>query len=228
MSDGDVQLSLMPDIAPAYDASLAQWFTPPKLARRIARSFVARRKLVVEPTAGSGSLIKAALEAESETVLAMDVDPRWIEHIRERFADVYQPTPALGGRSPQRVQTLRMDYLKTGPSFDVRGATVFMNPPDASREGIDVADFMVKAMHDAGPSGDVVALLRLNCLAGVDRREVVWSVANILNVAYLSRRPAYGEGGGKQEWCVVRYQLPRGKRDPIQRPQTEWWGDAWN
>ena len=220
MSDRDVQLSLMPDAAPAYDASLAQWFTPPKLARRICQAFITPGRKIIEPSAGSGSLIHAALHAGDgdEVVQAFDIDPRWVDHLRERFACAPNFT------------AYHRNYLETGANI-IRHrppSTVLMNPPDASREGIDVADFMVKAMYDAGPLGDVVALLRLNCLTGVDRRENVWSRADILNVAYLSRRPAYGDGGGKQEWCVVRYKQPKGKRDPVQRPQTEWWGDAWN
>jgi len=77
-----------------------------------------------------------------------------------------------------------------------------------------------KAITDAE---DVVALVRLNALAGQKRYARVWKHVNVAGLAILASRPSFnlGElesGSPRHDFCVIHYTL----RDVPQRP-TEWW-----
>ncbi|MEM7515305.1 MAG: hypothetical protein AAF368_00075 [Planctomycetota bacterium] len=221
------QLPLMPGVAPEYDEELAQWFTPPKLAARIAYEYLTpiTPRFVLEPTAGGGALVADALSCGS-SVIAVERDPRWAHRLRERF---------LGRDAPSIVCDLRVveaDYLSFDLSTIDKGSpTVLMNPPDDRNNGIYVADFLEKAMLDAGRSGEVVALVRANCLLGGERFQRVWRHAWIKNINYLTKRPRYSgaSGGGEQEWCVIRYVLaPKRWNFPRRQAVVNWWTEAWN
>lgn len=235
------QISLLPDEAPAYDEGLAQWFTPPALAERMARRFLSsairstsRHNMapVLEPTAGSGSLVRAALDVGRD-VYALDLDPRWVDYMDRRFeleaCSLHERLdPSRTSDSP-RVTTIRANFLELEPDPSLPAPIVFMNPPDNAKAGIFLVDFLDKAAELAGPGGDVVALIRLNGLTSLERYERVWSRVALRNVAHLVTRPKFSGagGGGQQEWCVVRYGLPL----PEEGPATcwpEWWTDAWN
>lgn len=205
------QLALMPDAAPAYDEELAQWFTPPKLARKMAKAFLRTSDSILEPTAGGGSLIHAALEDGVQRVAAVEVDPRWSARLTQRF-------------DASRVTVLNQSF------FDVEKIdgidTIFMNPPDNKAAGLHVVDFLEHALNLTAwsPWCDVVALIRAGAMYGVDRVERVWSRASVSNIVHLARRPAYGDSdsGGKQDWCVVRF-----RQGPPRDARPEWWTEAW-
>lgn len=205
------QLALMPDIAPAYDEALAQWFTPPKLAKRIAERFLPFGRCVLEPTAGSGSLVHAALEDGTKHVTAVEVDPRWSAHLAQRF-----------DASRVRVRSESFFDVTTAEGID----TILMNPPDNKAAGLHVVDFLEHALNLTAwsPWCDVVALIRAAALYGVNRAERVWSRASVSNIVHLARRPAYGDSdsGGKQDWCVARFRL-----GPPRDARPEWWTEAW-
>lgn len=208
------QLSLMPNAAPAYDETRAQWFTPPLLAKRIANRFVDPHDHVVEPTAGSGSLVAACIGL-ARHVTAFDVDQRWVDFMRARFPYV------------DRLTIEQRDFLRPF-DFNFRAPCVVMNPPDNAKEGIFAVDFLERAMYLATEHGSVVALVRLNTLNGSERYTRVWSRARIDDLVFLSRRPPFsGESsGGKQEWVVVRFSL---KSNSVKhsRPTVEWWPESW-
>jgi predicted RNA methylase len=201
----------MPEIAPAYDEALAQWFTPPKLAKRIAERFLPHNATVLEPTAGGGSLVQAAIDADAARVCAVEIDPRWVTRLQARFEG-----------APVTVHAHSF--------FDIEGAegidTILMNPPDNKASGLHVVDFLEHALNLSGwsPWCDVVALIRAAALYGVERAERVWSRASVSNIVHLARRPAYGDSdsGGKQDWCVVRF-----RQGPPRDARPEWWTEAW-
>lgn len=212
------QAPLFPAAAPVFDRELGQWHTPPKLAKRIVERFLCAGDFVLEPTAGGGALVGPALEAGCY-VRAMDIDERWTAAMRDRFgAEIRSGVLSVD----------RENYLEA----PIAGRPiVLMNPPDASKQGLDVVDFMSKALDDAGPMGSVVALVRLNALTGAARHSRVWSRARLTAVCHLVSRPSFGPSGGMQEWVVVRYGLPAHgvhTAEYVSRPLVEWWSEAWS
>jgi predicted RNA methylase len=187
--------------------ALSQWWTPPDLARRVAKLAVEglRFPSVIEPSAGSGVLARAVLdERPMARLVAVELDPTWATILRA----------VLGGDS-----VIEGDFL-TAPvgSADV----VVMNPPYEG--GLDGA-FLERAMKLAPR---VVALLRLNALVGQERHDRVWSRIgrgwHLDVVAYCARRPVFlaaGEAtdGAKSDFVAVRLVQARGRR----KTRTEWW-----
>lgn len=205
------QLDLIPGLVPALDPSKGQWWTPPRLAARIAREFPITGR-VLEPTAGAGNLAVAlATEASFDRLDVNEIDPRWTPALRSRLH---------AERERGTVKVHESDWLET--HWDDRSYDwCVMNPPDESKRGIHVVDFLERAMDVAD---EVVALVRLNALTTGARTERVWRHAHVRRLVMLSSRPAFSAAGGEQEWCVVRY----GAEESPVRPRIEWWEGSWS
>jgi predicted RNA methylase len=176
------------------DVSLGQYFTPPELAKRMAELVDLRGKRVLEPSAGSGNLVRAALDAGADEVCAIDVDPRNYAGLWRRFGDNF------------RVEIpLERDFLALEPfDFDV----ALMNPPwDDGQHWKHIA-------HALKFAPVVVALAPLAMLEGEDRRTEFWSKCHLSDLCVCSSRPKFGEDGGKMPVaCYVLKRngpLPRG------------------
>jgi predicted RNA methylase len=187
--------------------ALSQWWTPPDLARRVAKLAVdgLRFPAVIEPSAGSGVLARAVLdERPLAHLVAVELDPTWAMRLRGTFG---------------QASIVEGDFL-TMPLE--QAAVVVMNPPYEG--GLDGA-FLERAMELAPR---VVALLRLNALVGQERHDRVWSRMgrgwHLDVVAYCARRPVFlaaGEAtdGAKSDFVAVRLMQARGRR----KTRTEWW-----
>ena len=82
---------------PEYKPEFQQWHTPPKLAERMATEFTWRSPtgicqpvfgpstVVLEPSAGGGALVRAALDQGVRGVVAVELDPEWIQRLHVRF-----------------------------------------------------------------------------------------------------------------------------------------------
>lgn len=111
--------------------------------------------------------------------------------------------------------TAHRDYLQT--SFSRQFDWVVMNPP--YEKSLDML-FLEKAAADAR---NVVALVRLNALAGAKRYERVWKHVNIAGVVVLSSRPSFDlvdmpTDSPQHDFCVVHYTMD----DVPQRPMEFW------
>ena len=191
------QLALMEGCT--TDVSLSQWFTPPAIALRMAQLLADGMThpdgaLILEPAAGSGSLVAAArLAIPRCTITAHEIDPSWVGHLR----------------AFERTEVKEGDYLKApAPCGEHRwyGGALLNTPFEKGQD----AAFLEKAMAE---SHTVVALLRLVALTGVNRFRQVWS--QVLNgpwsleeLRLFTRRPKFGDGGGaKSDFCVVRLRF---------------------
>jgi predicted RNA methylase len=162
---------------------LSQWMTDPDLARRLVAELgdIAGQS-VLEPSAGSGNIVAALLDAGA-IVTAYELDEHYVEKLRERFADAI----AAGGLS-----VIAGDFLNASipKAFD----STAMNPP--FEDGLDGV-FVETAMR---VSPRIVVLGRLAMLEGQDRYDQVWSrcqpggdwVPRKLRV--FPKRPAFASG----------------------------------
>jgi predicted RNA methylase len=189
-----LQLVLPGERAPLR-SELSQWFTPRELATRIAIWSGASGVNVLEPSAGDGSLAKA-LRRQRANVACIEIDQALVGDLRR---DGFQV--ACG------------DFLAASPRpFDL----VVMNPPYE-----DDAD-LKHVLHALEFAPRVIALVRLNFLAGKARQEKLWRHHQPARVAFLSKRPQFvGETSGspKHDFCVV--DISRGLTGAI--AELEWW-----
>ena len=193
--------------------ALSQWFTDEATAQRLTERMVGRPPgswRVLEPSAGSGALIRALLSHSPAGlhVDAVELDPRF-----------------AAGLSDLCVHVECCDYL-TRPAPAEPYDLVLMNPPYEG--GLD-SEFLEKAMRE---SRCVVALVRLALLESQRSYDRVWSRVRcfdwaMTDLAVFTSRPEFlaaGEdvGGGKTAFAAVR--LSRFHADRQWRGTTvEWW-----
>lgn len=202
---------MLPPVA-LRQRALSQWWTPDDVAARLVRwaGPLPRGASVLEPSAGGGALVRAILDAHGPRgvlVHALDIDPRAVERLRAIEDAGFTVECA--------------DYMQHRAS--ARYARVYMNPPfESGQDGRHVAHAMTHA-------DEVVALLRLNALAGLDRRGLVWSQLGgewwMRGLAIFSARPSFfaaGEATGSplSDFCAVH--LTRERHD-ARGCLVEWW-----
>jgi len=117
---------------------------------------------------------------------------------------------------PRRNPDICRNYLDV--QFSAPFDWVAMNSP--FENDMDML-FLEKAAMDAE---DVVALVRLNALAGQKRHARIWKHVSIAGLVILANRPSFnlGElesGPPRHDFCLVHYTL---RENVVQRP-VEWW-----
>jgi predicted RNA methylase len=183
--------------------ALNQWYTPPELAKRMAELVDLRGKRVLEPSAGSGNLVRAALDAGASFVSAVDVDPRNVAALCERFDQ------------EGRFGAWRRDFLNGEGEyhgFDI----ALMNPP--WDEGVHWRH----VVHALKFAPVVVCLAQLAMLEGAERKAGLWDRFELSQLAVCSSRPAFGTEGGKMP--VACYVIER--NSPIglcHYPEISFW-----
>lgn len=206
-------------IAERIDEERGQWFTPPDIAWRMAclAGQPPSNWRVLEPSAGSGNLVDAALRrAPFGEVTAHELDSYYAAQLRERFAR-------------ELVDVVEGNYLDAPAPFAPYDLAI-MNPP--FEDGLD-GEFLAKAMRE---SLRVIALVRLVALAGKGRHADVWSRVGgdagwrLLGLHVFSARPAFQAGraigdrenGGsaKADFCVVRLTRVPGETGGT---DVTWW-----
>ena len=201
------QLALMPGIAPSYDSDASQWFTPPDLAHRLVRwcgSIMPKR--VLEPSAGSGALIDAWINARKQNAWQLDaveLDEDWVGHLSDRYAD------------EQRVTVIHDDFLtRRAEQYDF----ALLNPP---YEDGKARRFLRTCMYR---SEKVCGIFQTSILQGVENVESIWNDESwTWMIALLKRRPKFSgaSGSAQRDFCCVK-----GRRtDPGERRavKLEWW-----
>lgn len=121
---------------------------------------------ILEPGAGTGSIVKVLLAAGAVDITAVEVDAGRAE-------------ACAGVTSDSRLEVLRADFLSTAPetSFDL----CVMNPP------FHLAMQFVE--HARSQCAVVCALLRLAFLAS--KKRSAWHRANRSNMYVLDQRPSF-------------------------------------
>lgn len=160
---------------PERQSALSQFFTPMWVARRAAR-WLPRDGYVLEPSAGRGNLIQAAVEVgiPPDRVMACEIDDRWATVLRERWPelDVYvgdfMSAPVASAISP-------------------RVLTAFMNPP--YEQDADV-DHVVRAVERCRGA---IAIVKSDFEFSQTRDSKLWRWARPVRRAILVDRPQFGE-----------------------------------
>lgn len=137
---------------------------------------------VLDPCAGSGAILNAVYADDPEAVMwGLEIDPKLATLARARG---------------HMIETRDALSIEPWPETDV----ILMNPPFNLAE-----EFVRRALAEAAPATWVVALLRLNWLAGMKR--VKLHTAHPSDVYVMPRRPSFtGKGTDSCEyaWFVWR------------------------
>lgn len=159
--------------------------TPPDVALAITRrvaEIVGAVRFVIEPSAGSGSFVRAAREVFPKALIsAVDIREEVREECLAAGADGFWAEDWL-------------DYLCTLGTLDP-DTLVLGNPPfrsDAPGATGDLATLHVLATLESLPSGSHLAfLLPISYLAGQDRTRRLWSRRDLLAWFPLAARPSF-------------------------------------
>lgn len=200
------------DMEPAFDRlALSQWHTPADLALRMAKwaGGAIRLSRILEPSAGGGALVKAAIacDAKAGAITAIELDQRWARKLGEI----------------EGLDVENRDYLMR-PARDHRYDLALMNPP--YEQGLD-GKFISKAMDE---SDRVIALIRTVALNGADRHARVWRRCMpdgdfaMIGLAVLPQRPDFGgEHGAMADFCVVKLARRSLRLSEQVGTHMEWW-----
>ena len=196
---------------PERDLALSQYWTPPALAKRMVDMLgLPRGSSVLEPAAGCGRLVEPLLAADLK-VVACELDRRWAKVLRDRWPDI---------------GITRCDYpARKFPPFDLHYDGAVLNPP--YEHGLD-GRFLARALEDADV---VVALCRVQILFGTQRYASIWEPHGyrLDRVAFLPRRPSFGGGSPRHDFCVLRFRSHDDAADDFcqrgddPRPTVEHW-----
>lgn len=183
-------------------AKLSQWMTTRALARQIVRwSDVGPGMRVLEPSAGSGSIVRELADCQPAHVIAVEIDPVLTCGLRDTFGP------------PDPVKIVHGDFLSISPMpVDL----AVLNPPYES--GQDLA-FVLRCLEWAPR---VVALLRLVFIAGTERYRELWAQHTLSRLAILPARPRFSNTTGTPRHDFAVFEIKRGRTN--EPTQLEWWG----
>lgn len=153
-SDPRAVLGLALDAGAITDSKKAnqQFFTPDDLADRlVAAAAVEAGSVVLEPSAGGGSIARAA-SRRGATVLCIERDPALASAL---LADGWP--------------VLNADFLETDLSFGIRPDRVVMNPPFTDGQDIE---HVTHALHLLSERGKLAAIMSAGVLSSTLRRAV--------------------------------------------------------
>ena len=190
--------------------ALDQYFTPPKLAKRIVeRAPLWPQSRVLEPSCGDGAFLRF-LPNQVECT-GVDVEPRV-----ESGSFTVVAADFLKHREPQDAY----DIAIMNPPYGYVGAGKQRNAADR-----------LHVQHALRMAPEVVCLVRANFLLGAERHRHIFSRNTLARIAYLVNRPAFGGPALRPDQTSARHDfvvlhLIRGK-DPEYRPKAEFWTDDW-
>lgn len=207
-----MSLSLF-DERPAHDREASQWFTPPWLARRLATwGGPLRSAHILEPSAGSGELVAAALGEMGDddllgSITAFELDPRWAAQLRARF--------------PVDVEVHEADFLGTHNRLELGYDVALLNPPYEKQ--LDVA-FLRRSMSIAR---ECRGIFRLAFLANRGTRAAIAERGHVLRrVAMLGRVRFDGDGDSTPISDFIAIKTSRaqlGETPGCEGAVIEWW-----
>lgn len=173
-----------------YDPTLSQWMTPEKLALSVARWANVQGRTVLDPCAGDGSLVAAALKAGAAQVVAYELDDRLVDVLCERFA------------GEGRVRVFKCDFFEV-ESVPYDNLVALMNPP---YENNQEATFVGKCFEVGCEL--VTSITRVNALHGKNRWKVFRNYPIIRGIRCINRPSFNGEStGGRFDTLVTMRAL---------------------
>ncbi len=193
----------MESIAPSYDLSLSQWFTPPELAKKIVDwAGVRSGDTVLEPSAGAGSFVLTALKIGAR-VTAFEIDARFFPghisgdlkwNVLDFFSVASPDTQGIWG------------------TFDF----AITNPPYENGQDLKFIEACTRIAETT------IALTKTSFFHGVERGEKFWKHWRPTRLVFLSSRPRFSgsEGSAKTDFCI--FELKRSNPKPAST-KIEWW-----
>lgn len=180
-----------------FDPALAGFFpTPMALAERMAAwAIVGKYDLVLEPSAGTGALVRAARKAGGRSITAIEVQKDLCASLRSI------PTDAVHNRRFQDFKTSDVVCL-----FDA----VLMNPPFASDEWRDIGH-VTHALGFLKPGGRLAAIVGAGARFRTTKAHVAFRARlDALGAVWEDLPPdTFREAGTSVRTCLVRVELPR-------------------
>lgn len=185
---------------------LSQFFTNGELASQIASwAAVTPRMRVLEPSCGDGALLQA-IAGITPLAIGFEIDRKIAEH-----TDIRTP-------HGESIPIFWCDFMEVEPEDHFPFHLVVMNPP--YEHGADLEH----VLHALQFAPRVVALLRLNFLAGMKRHRQLWQNHTLNRLAVFGRRPEFRSPfghGAKSDYAV--FEIVRGRLPFSQPVSVEWW-----
>lgn len=177
--------------------ALSQFNTPAALAERIVDWAMEpyRGGGVLEPSAGSGSLVRELLTYTAD-VTAVEIDPVHSRALVDTGAAVFSGDFRL-------------------MSFARRFAVAVMNPPFEDNQAAK------HILHALTMCDRVVAHVPLTTLATKWRLHNLWSGVIVTRMAICATRPRYNGEGGKTDMMTI--EVIADTSCAHSRPTMEWW-----
>lgn len=159
--DGDAYEAIEPVLMTGEimrPADLGQFDSPPAVVQRVMElADIQPGMIVLEPSAGTGNIVEAALAFSPKRVRAVDIDPKRTRKLDDRY-----------GGPDAVVRRVCMDFLKADPaSIEERYDRVVMNPPFAKQA--DIAH-VLHAAKFLKPGGRLVSVMAAGITFRQDRR----------------------------------------------------------
>lgn len=199
------------------DHSLSQFFTPPKLARKLVqwaiaghddgswhRSDVPKRPLrVLEPSAGNGAIVRELVSAGAE-VTAVEIDTRYALELAE-----------LMWRGSGHTMIVPMDFMAHRPYVQPFDLVCGNFPFHADLDG-------AFTLHTLEFAPRTCAIYPANVFYA-EKRVPLWKAARPTRIAHLSKRPWPGATD------YVALELVSSRIDPAigATVTVEWWTEEW-
>ncbi len=204
---------------------LDQYFTPPKLAKRIVEwswpdGAPPRASHILEPSAGAGAFVRHI--PKNVKLTAIDLDPLMVRHLK-----------AIN--RPSGYNVIQGDFSRMRLKPGVFDLAIMNSPYGDGRDCIHVA----KA---ARLCPRVVALVRANFVLGVDRFHDLYRWCRLTRIAVLVRRPNYVDvhgvpigDGPRHDFVVIEVCRRPGDRWNrtgdfevfTDEPEIDWWTEKW-
>lgn len=181
---------------------LSQWYTPPMLAEQVWRwaNKYKQPRIVCEPSAGRGALIRPILETPHHCIelLAVEIDPDNLSAIRRVMAHYERRGVHTSLDCGDYLTRYRNSALRRERVFDL----TLMNPP---YEDGKAEEFI---LHATAISTRVVGIFKASILHGVERYQKLWRECVTTREVRLAGRPSFGVGesgsdGGKTDFVVL-------------------------
>jgi len=189
---------------PSLSRAMSQFHTPEDLAERMAAwAGVAATTRVLEPSAGSGVLARAAFRFMAR-VVAVELDQRWV--------DVMLADETMAGVDVSCHDFMALHPEQTGP-FDL----ALMNPP---YEHQNDARHIAHALRFAPRA---VAVCPASVLFGKLKNKLLWGRHSLTGLVHLTRRPKFVGSGGKFDCVVVEVSREAG----LPCTRVERWSEAY-
>lgn len=167
----------------------SQWYTPERLAYWMAGLVEVRNKRVLEPSAGTGVIVRALVHLGCPEVVACEID----EGAREEL-DASGATEVVYGNF------LEQNMVTLGDSRPFNLA--IMNPPFEGGQAIEHME------HALSMCDEVISLVPLSTLSCMSRLPF-WRRNRLIQLTLLPRRPRFTgphdkQKHGQAELCVMR------------------------